>query len=196
MRKKHFLLILVTLLVLIVMFSGCEQLKSLLPSKQNTEEKPKVNRFSFIEAYDKLEEFMKKQADDALFTGAVMMKTASEPWDGKATIWSAGFYSQKNKKAYIVVLHNGEAKIQKETKPDEGIKDRVITEKVAVDSTDVLEIAKATMITQIDKSKADAFKSLVIAYSNSLKKHVWAVEFDGNHRILVDAITGEVLEAK
>lgn len=194
MRKK--LLIILTTFLIILSFSGCTKLNGLLNKNEPGTEQKKVKRESFLNVYDEVEKEIKKKAPDALFTGAIMMKPKDEPWDGRSSVWNAGFYSQKNNKAYILVWEQGKVKIVKETKPDSGIKNRVMTESVAVDSTDALEIARATMITQIDSKKADAFKSVLIAYSNSLKKHVWAVSFDGNHRILVDAITGEVLEAK
>lgn len=196
MPKKLFLVFL-TLIFITALLSGCDKVQNLIVRQEaSSESAAEVRRESFLEVYNELEKEIKKKAEDALFTGAIMMKPASEPWDGKSSVWSAGFYSQKNNKAYIVVWDKGSIKITKETVPDKDIKDKVITGNVAVDSTDALEIGRATMITQVDSSKADKFKSLLLAYSNSLRKHVWAVSFEGDHRILIDAITGEVLEAK
>lgn len=193
--NKKWLSIIMVFMVLSLFLSGCTKLSSIL--KRNEEVADiEVKRETFLNVYDNLEKEIKKKADDCLLTGAIMMKPANEPWDGKSSAWSAGFYSQKNKKAYIIVWNKGTINITKETTPDASIKDKVITQEVAVDSSDALEIAKATMISQIDNTKAESFKSLILAYSNSLKKHVWAVTFEGNHRVLVDAITGEVLEAK
>jgi|GEM_PF-4231188 len=196
MSKKLFL-VLLALVFSVGLLTGCDKVQNLIvKQKPDSESETKVKRESFLKVYEELQKEIKKKAEDALFTGAIMKKTASEPWDGKSSVWSAGFYSQKNNKAYIILWDKGSLKIAKETTPDKDIKDRVITGAVGVDSTDALEIAKATMITQVDSSKADKFKSLLLAYSNSLRKHVWAVSFEGNHRILIDAINGEVLEAK
>jgi hypothetical protein len=195
--KKYYRLaaVLLVLTLLSMSFAGCDQVQNLLKKNEEPQE-PKIERQSFLKVYEALTKEMKKKADDALLTGAIMMKSQNEPWDGKASAWSAGFYSKKNNKAYIVVWDKGQVSVKEEKKPEPGIEKRVITGQVSVDSPDALEIAKATMITQVDAGKAEAFKSLLIAYSNSLKKHVWAVSFDGGHRILVDAVTGEVLEAK
>jgi hypothetical protein len=196
MLKRLTTIIVVTMLIGLLL-SGCAKIQNLIVKQDSSNvANEKVKRETFLKVYTELEKEMKKKASDALFTGAIMMKTATEPWDGKSSVWNAGFYSQKNNKAYIIVWDKGTIKITKETVPDKGIKDRVITGTVAVDSSDALDIARATMITQVDSSKADKFKSVLLAYSNSLKKHVWAVSFEGNHRILIDAITGEVLEAK
>lgn len=194
-KNNHILVVLMVLAFISLILTGCDQVQSLLKKGEEPQE-PKIERQTFLKVYEALSKEIKKKADDALLTGAIMMKSQNEPWDGKASAWSAGFYSKKNNKAYIVVWDKGQVSIKEERKPEPGIEKRVITGQVSVDSPDALEIAKATMITQVDAGKANAYKSLLIAYSNSLKKHVWAVNFDGGHRILIDAVTGEVLEAK
>ncbi|MCX7831840.1 MAG: hypothetical protein N2440_02945 [Actinobacteria bacterium] len=195
MNLRRTFILIFAFLSLLTVFSGCERIQEVLKRNDKVEE-VNVKRESFLKIYEDFSKEIKKKDPDALFTGAIMMKPANEPWDGKSSVWSAGFYSQKNNKAYILIWDKGNIRIDKETNPDPGIKNRVVKGTISVDSSDALEIARATMITQIDNTKAESFKSLFLAYSNSLKKHVWAVSFEGNHRILIDAITGEVLEAK
>lgn len=196
--KRIITRILLVLLVVVIalQLTGCDRIADILKGNEIPEVDPDLKRETFLTVYDEMKKVAEEKAADALLVGVVMQKRPDEPWDGKAAAWRAGFYSQEQKKVYFVVWSNGKAKIDKEEDPGEDISSRVITGPVSVDSVDALEIAKAIMITQIDPNAGDKFSALVLAYSNSLQKHVWAVDFTENHRVLVDAVTGEVLEAK
>lgn len=174
---------------------GCESLARTLKKEEVPKEEPK-RRATFLKAYQDLKKEIQKKSTDALLVGVSMPKPPDEPWDGKSSIWRAAFYSQKDKKVYLMTWTNGSAKIDKEENPEKGIENRVISNPVAVDSVDALEIANATLVTQVNPQLNSRFTKIVLAYSNSHKRHVWKVDFENNHYVYVDAVTGEAIEAK
>lgn len=196
--KRIITRLLLVALVIIIAFqlTGCDKIADMLKGNEVAEVDPDLKRETFLTVYEDMKKEAEAKASDGLLVGVVMQKRPDEPWDGKAAAWRAGFYSQEQKKVYFIVWSNGKAKLDKEEDPGEDISSRVITGPVSVDSVDALEIAKAIMITQIDPNAGDDFTGLALAYSNSLQRHVWAVDFAKEHRVLVDAVTGEVLDAK
>lgn len=196
MKRRLTIAALVTTAAMVVLASsGCDTVNALLKGGQGTENKPPA-RTTFLKAYDAMKKVVEKKADDALLVGVLLLKKPEEPWDGSASAWRAAFYSQKQNKVYTLMWEGGKARVDKEDKPEKGIENKVIAGPVSVDSVDALEIAKATLLTQIDPNAQSNFTELILAYSNSKKKHVWKVSFANNHYVYVDAVSGEVLEAK
>jgi hypothetical protein len=194
-KKVISALIILALLAVPAFTAGCDTVTSFF-KKNQTQNAKAAKRVTFLKAYDAMKKEVAKKADDALLVGVLLLKKPEEAWDGSSSTWRAAFYSQKNQKVYTVMWENGSVRIDKEDKPEKGIENKVIAGPVSVDSVDALEIAKATMLTQIDPNAQTNLTELILAYSNSKKKHVWKISFANNHYVYVDAVSGEVLEAK
>lgn len=177
-------------------FSGCEKAKETLGIADGAKTSDELKRASFLDIYKELKKEAESKADDALLTGATLNKKPDESWDGKSSLWRASFYSQNNNEVYLYIWDNGEIKFEGQEEAGKDIVNKVITGPVSVDSVDALEIARATMITRVNPDVANKCTNFVLVYSSNLKKDVWAVDFPEDHRVSVDAATGEVLEAK